>query len=40
MNDKQLMKKLVELFQIVSELCGYELSQINNIKPSMKSINL
>lgn len=33
MNDKQLMKKLVELFQIVSELCGYELSQINNTKP-------
>ena len=33
MNDKQLMKKLVELFQIVSELCGYGLSQINNTKP-------
>lgn len=33
MNDKQLMKKLVELFQIVSELCGYELSKINKTKP-------
>lgn len=33
MNDKQLMKNLVELFQIVSELCGYGLSQINNTKP-------
>ena len=33
MNDKQLMKKLVELFQIVSELFGYGLSQINNTKP-------
>ena len=33
MNDKQLMKKLVELFQIVSELCGYGLSQINKTKP-------
>ena len=33
MNDKQLKEKLVELFQIVSELCGYGLSQINKTKP-------
>ena len=33
MNDEELKKKLVELFQIVSELCGYGLSQINNTKP-------
>lgn len=33
MNDKQLMKKLVEVYQIASELCGYGLSQINNTKP-------
>ncbi len=33
MNDEELKKKLVELFQIISELCGYELSKINNTKP-------
>ncbi len=33
MNDEELKKKLVELFQIISELCGYGLSQINNTKP-------
>ena len=33
MNNEQLKEKLVELFQIISELCGYGLSQINNTKP-------
>jgi len=32
-NNDQLKEKLVELFQIISELCGYGLSQINNTKP-------
>lgn len=33
MNDKQLMKKLVELFQIVSELCGAGLAGLNGTNP-------
>lgn len=33
MNDEELKKKLVELFQIISELCGAGLAGLNGTKP-------
>lgn len=33
MKKKKLKNRIVEVYQIVSELCGYELSKINKTKP-------